>query len=97
VPGPVEVLLLETCLHNIKVHWISPRLYSNCVTDYVIDWLQIQNGKKESSIVSWRADSFVIVDLEANEEYEVSVRAVNEKGYSSRAVTEKTKTETNGK
>jgi hypothetical protein len=86
VPGPVEDLFLEACLHSIKVNWKKPTVNSYCVSHYVIDWLQIQNGKNHSSIISPWYDSFVIENLESYEKYQVSVRAVNEIGDSSVAV-----------
>jgi hypothetical protein len=59
--------------------------------------VKVQNGKNLSSIVSGWRESFVIAELEANEEYEVSVRTVDEKGDSVGFVTKKTKTESKGK
>ena len=54
------------------------------------------SGRNDSSIVSREEDSFVIENLEACIEYEVSVRAMNEKDESTDAVTVNTKTETDG-
>ena len=96
VPGQVEDLTLKTFSHNISVNWKKPFLNSYCVTHYVIYWVHTLSGRNDSSIVSREENSFVIADLEACAEYEVSVRAVNEKGESSDAVTGNTTTETDG-
>jgi hypothetical protein len=55
--------------------------------------VQNRNGKNHSSVVSGQEDSFVIDDVEADGEYEVSIRAVNEKGKSSGVVTVKRETD----
>jgi hypothetical protein len=96
VPAPFG-LFLETSLHKIKVTWEKPIFDSHCFMHYIIDWVQNQNGKYGSSIVSWEAHSFVIENLESFEEYEVSLRAVDENGDSSLSVTGKTKTVPKGK
>jgi hypothetical protein len=90
-------IYFETCLHNIKVGWWRKSLGSYCVTHYAIDWVQIGNGKNQSSIVSVDEQYFVLEDLEGHEQYEVSVRALNEEGNSSDALTIKMKTQANGK
>jgi hypothetical protein len=97
VPGPVELIFFETCPHKIRVEWSTPSFNSYCITHYTIEWIHIISGKNNSSIQSLWVNNFVINDLESYEEYEVSVRAVNEKGESSNAVRRKTKTETKGK
>ena len=96
VPGQVEDLSLKPGSNNITVNWKKPILNSYCVMQYVIYWVKVVNGSNDSSIVSREENSFVIADLEACAEYEVSVRAVNEKGESSDAVTGSTTTETDG-
>jgi len=96
VPDPVEDLSLKPGSHNISVNWKQPILNSYCVTHYVIYWLHAPNGSNNSSIVSSEENSSVIKDLVACVEYEVSVRAVNEKNESKDAVTCKTTTETAG-
>jgi hypothetical protein len=67
------------------------------VSHYVVEWLHKVKGANQSSIVPWWVHNYIIEDLESYEEYEVTVRAVNEKGESSDAVKRKTKTETKGK
>jgi hypothetical protein len=96
VPGQVEDLSLKPGSNNITVNWKKPILNSYCVTHYVIYWVHTLSGRNDSSIVSSEEDSFVIADLEACAEFEVSVRAVNEKNDSSDAVTGNTPTETDG-
>jgi hypothetical protein len=59
--------------------------------------VQIQNGRNQSIILDFVGNYFVIEDFDSNEEYEVSLRAVNEKGESAGSVTGKTKTERKGK
>ena len=96
VPGEVEDLSLEPGSHNISVNWKKPTLNRYCVTHYVIHWVHTKSGSKNSSIVSSEEDSFVIEDLDACVEYEVSIEAVNEENESSDAVTNKNTTETVG-
>jgi hypothetical protein len=96
VPGHIQELSFTPGLHSIIVNWKEPILNTYCVTKYIINWVEIENGNKDFTIVSWEKDSFVIEGLEACVDYEVSVRARNEKGEISDAVTGKTKTETNG-
>jgi hypothetical protein len=96
VPSQVEDLFLKPGSHNIIVNWKKPILNGYCVTQYVIYWVHTVSGSNDSSIVSSEEDSFVIADLDACTEFEVSVRAVNEKGESSDAVTGNTPTETDG-
>jgi hypothetical protein len=92
VPAPVEDLFLESCPHNIKVKWQKTNANRYWDTHYDIAWVQIQNGKNSSSSVLGNEYSFVIENLEADAEYEVSVTAVNCKGEKSSAVTGNTKT-----
>jgi hypothetical protein len=96
VPGQVEELTLTPFSHNIIVNWKKPILDSYCVSHYVIHWVHTLSGSYDSSIVESEEDSFVIEDLDACVEYEVSVTAVNEKTESTDAVTGNTKTETVG-
>ena len=96
VPGQVEDLTLTPYSHDVSVNWNKPILNSYCVTHYVIYWVHTLSGSKDSSIVSSGDNSFVIEDLVACVEYEVSVEAVNEEYESTVAVTRKTTTETVG-
>jgi hypothetical protein len=94
VPGQVGDLSLKPGLQNISVNWSKPNLNSYCVTQYVINWVRI--GSTDNNTVSSQNGSFVIEDLDACVEYEVSVSAVNEKNESSATVTNYTTTETAG-
>ena len=96
VPDQVEDLSLKPGSHNISVKWKKPRFNSYCVTQYVINWVHTLSGSTNSSTVSSEDDSFVIEDLDACVEYNVSVRAVNEKNESQVPVTDKTTTEMAG-
>ena len=95
MPSEVDDLNLTPYSRNISVNWKKPASYSYCAMHYVIHWVHAQSGSKDSSIVSSDI-SFVIGDLDACVEYEVSVIAVNEKNESADAVTSKTTTETVG-
>jgi hypothetical protein len=75
---------------------MKPISDSYCVMQYVIYWVHVLNESSNSSIVMSEEDSYVIRDLVACVEYEVSVRAVNEENDSSDAVTNHTTTETAG-
>jgi hypothetical protein len=96
VPGHIEELSFTPGFHNIIVYWKKPILNTHCVTGYIIEWIDIQNGNDAETIVSWEKDSYVIEDLEACVDYEVSVRAMNQYNQITDAVTGKTKTETKG-
>jgi hypothetical protein len=61
---------------------------------YIIYWWHTLNGNNDSSNVSSEDNSFVTEVLDTCVEYEVSIRAVNEKDKSTNAVTGKTTTET---
>ena len=93
VPGRVENLTLISSPRDINVTWMKPIIDSYFVTLYVIDWVHTLSGSNDSSIVSNEEDSFVIEDLDACVEYEVSVRAMNEEDESTDAVTGNTRTE----
>jgi len=96
VPGHVEDLTLTPFSHNISVHWMRPIEDSYCVTLYVIYWVHGVSGSNGSDNVTSEEGSYVIGDLDACVEYEVSVRAMNEENNSSDAVTNNTATETVG-
>jgi len=96
VPSQVEDLSLEPGSHNITVNWNKPINDSHCVTQYVIYWEHALSGIVNTKTVSSEENFYVIEDLDACAEYEVSVRAVNEKNESTDAVTGKTRTETVG-
>jgi len=96
VPGKVEDLTLTPFSHNIGVHWMRPISDSYCVTHYVINWVHGVRGSNGSGNVTSEEESYVIGDLDACVEYEVSVRAMNEENNSADAVTNNTKTGTVG-
>ena len=95
VASQVEDLSLKPGSHNITVNWNKPINNIYCVTQYVIHWEHAPSGY-DTSIVSSDENYYVIKDLVACVEYEVSVRAENEKNKSTGAVTKKTRTETVG-
>jgi hypothetical protein len=97
VSNEVRVLYLNPGSHNIRVNWKKPNENTYCVTQYAIIWVNLLNGNNESSIVTSEEDSFVIGNLADCVEYEVSVRAVNDKNESSVAVSGSTTTHTVGK
>jgi hypothetical protein len=96
VPGQVEDLSLKPGLHNISVNWSKPNLNSYCVTQCVINWVHTLSGSTDNNRVSSQNGSFVIEDLDACVEYEVSVSAVNEKNESNATVPNYITTETAG-
>ena len=95
-PGQVGTLTLTPSSHNISVNWTKPILNSHCVTQYEIYWEHALSGSNNSHIVSSENDTFVIEELDACVDYNVSVRAENEKNESTDAVTGNTTTETVG-
>jgi hypothetical protein len=96
VPGQVQELTLTPFSHNISVNWKKPNLNSYCVTQYVIYWVHNVSGSNNSDNVSSEEESYVIENLDACVEYNVSVRAVNEENNSKDPVTDNTTTETVG-
>lgn len=96
MPGKVENLTWTSSLNNFNLTWKKPSNNSNCVKHYVISWKHNISGNSASKNSSIKEPFCVIVDLDACVEYEVSVRAVNEKDESTVAVTNAT-TETDGK
>jgi hypothetical protein len=95
-PGKVEGLSLNPGSHNIIVNWEKPTLNSDCVTNYIIEWVNTMSGIGGSQLVSSDQFSYTIEDLDPCEENAVSVKAVNAKGGGADAVTGKTTTETAG-
>jgi len=96
VPIKIQGLSLKAGSHHFSVKWKKPILNSYCVMQYVIYWVHALNGSSNSSIVLSEENSFVVENLDACVEYEVSVRAVNEENESMDVVTGATKTETAG-
>ena len=94
MPGQVGDLNLKPGSCNVSLKWKIPRSNGYCVKHYVIYWLHTLNGNNDNSNVSSEDASLVIEYLEACVEYEVSVRAVNEKNNGTNAVTCKMTTET---
>ena len=93
MPGQVEELTLTPFSHNISVNWKHPTVNDTyCVTRYVIYWVHNISGSIDSRIVGSEVYSFVIEDLDACVDYEVSVRAVNENNENRDAVTGNTRT-----
>jgi hypothetical protein len=96
VPSEVENLDLKPGSHNISVNWKEPRNNSYCVTHYDIYWIHIEGESSGTKTVYDKVDSFVIEDLDACVDYEVSLRALNEEDMSTGVVTGNTTTETAG-
>jgi hypothetical protein len=97
VPGPVEELSLKPGSNNIEVNWKKPTSDSNCVANYIIEWVNpLVSGSEGSHTASSDEFSYNIEDLDACEEYEVSVTVVNVDGEGAEAVTRKATTETAG-
>jgi hypothetical protein len=91
VPGPVVGLSFNPGSDKIIVKWEKPGSNSDCVTNYVIEWVSTVNGSESKNEVT--SDEFyTIEDLDACVEYEVSVTAVNADGNGTKAVTDKTTT-----
>jgi hypothetical protein len=82
--------------HNITVYWKEPILNNYCVTKYVINWKHAVSQSSNHSIVSHEEDFFVIEDVDACVDYNVSVSAQNKKDESTGAVTENMATEAVG-
>jgi hypothetical protein len=95
VAGQVADLTLTPGSHNISVNLNNTILNSNCVSHYVVYWVHTLSENNNSTIVPCEEDSFLIEDLDACVEYEVSVEAVDE-GNMSTVVNGTTRTETVG-
>ncbi|XP_021940595.1 receptor-type tyrosine-protein phosphatase H-like isoform X2 [Zootermopsis nevadensis] len=85
VPGKVEELTLVPSSHNISLTWKKPIIDGNCVKHYVISWKHNINGNSASKNVT-SEEFFVIDGLDACVEYEVSVRAMNDRDENTAAV-----------
>jgi hypothetical protein len=96
VPDKVEELVLKQGSHSIEVNWKKPSSNSDCVTKYIIEWVNNLSGSKDTSSVSSDEFSYTITDLDACVEYEVSVTGVNADDKGAEAVTGKMKTGTAG-
>ena len=79
-----------------SLNWKKPSLNTFCVSHYIIYWDHTENRSNDSSTVSNEDNFFVIEHLGACVEYEVSVRAVNEKNGGKVSVTYSTRTGTAG-
>jgi hypothetical protein len=97
LPGEVEELTLNPGSNNIIVNWKKATVNSYCLMQYVIYWMNKVNGDNDSRRVSSEENSFVIEDLDACVQYEVSIGAVNERNESSGPVIGYTTTHTVGK
>jgi hypothetical protein len=75
-PGPVVGLSFIGGLHSIILNWKKPTLNSDCVTNYIIEWVNTVSGIKGTATVT-SEDTFIIEDLDACVEYAVSVTARN--------------------
>jgi hypothetical protein len=96
VPGQVVDLTLLPSSHGVILGWKKPSSNGDCVTHYAISWRHSGNGNTNSSKTVKDEYSVVIGSLDACVEYEISVRAVNERNESTTTVVNMT-TETDGK
>jgi hypothetical protein len=92
VPGPVVGLSLNPGSGKIIVKWEKPASNSDCVKNYIIEWVNTVSGSEGSYTASSNELTYTIEESEACEEYEISVRAVDAKGDGDDAVHDKTKT-----
>jgi hypothetical protein len=96
VPGGVEELSLYAGSVNIMVNWKKPTLNSDCVTKYIIEWVNTVSGIKGTVTVTSEEDIFIIEDLDACVEYAVSVTARNVINVGDNTVTKQVTTKTAG-
>jgi hypothetical protein len=75
VPGQVEELSLDPGSDCITVNWKKPISNGDCVTEYIIEWVNNLSGREGNITVSKDEFSYNITGLDACVEYEVSVRA----------------------
>jgi hypothetical protein len=93
VPDKVEGLSLNQGSHNIEVNWEKPTLNSDCVANYIIEWVNpLVSGSEGSHTASSDEFSYNIEDLDGCVEYAVSVTAVNADNGRAEAVTLKATT-----
>jgi hypothetical protein len=78
VPGPVVDLDLKPSPHNVSLEWKKPSSDGDCVTRYVISWRHTGSENTNSTDIGKEESSYVIGDLAACVQYEISVSAVNE-------------------
>ncbi|XP_023701529.1 receptor-type tyrosine-protein phosphatase H isoform X4 [Cryptotermes secundus] len=97
VPGEVVDLDLKPNPHNISLQWMKPSNDGDCVTHYVISWRHTGSENTTSIDIGKEEYSFVIGNLDACVEYEISVSAVNDNEEGNiTAVNMKTETEVTG-
>jgi hypothetical protein len=66
---------LDSSSHSIIVIWKKPISNSDCVTEYIIEWVNNLSGREGNITVSKDEFSYTIPGLDACVEYAVSVRA----------------------
>jgi hypothetical protein len=76
VPGKVGLELFQG-LYNKIVDWYGPVSNRDCVTKYIIEWLNTVSGSGGKHELSSDVSSYTIQGLDACVEYAVSVTAVN--------------------
>jgi hypothetical protein len=86
-PGQVEDLSLHASSQSITVLWKKPISNSDCITNYIIEWVNAVSGNKETVSVAREVEFFILEYLDACVEYEVSVTAVNADGVGDNTVT----------
>jgi hypothetical protein len=96
VPGQVEKLVLYAGTRNIMVTWKKPSSNSDCVTNYIIEWVNTVSGIKDTATVRSEEDTVIIEDLDACVQYAVSVTAVYVDNVGDNTVTQQVKTKTAG-
>jgi hypothetical protein len=87
---------LSPCSVSIIINWEKPTSNRYCVKNYNIEWGKNLSASEGNHEVPSDVFSYTIEDLNAFEEYEVSVRAVDVKGEGADAVTDKKATENAG-
>jgi hypothetical protein len=71
----------------VAVFWKKPISNGNCITNYIIEWVNTVSGNKETVSVAREVEFFILENLDACVEYEVSVTAVNADGVGGNTVT----------
>jgi hypothetical protein len=69
---------LKPSPHNVSLEWKKPSNNGDCVIRYAISWRPTGSENTSSTDTGKEDYSFVIGNLDACVEYEISVSAVNE-------------------
>jgi hypothetical protein len=96
-PKKVESLLVTEDSHDLTLNWTKPSESDACIEYFVIEWKSIAYKNSSEGSSNTTEEFFVIEDLEACVDYEVSVTAVDKNKNNSEPEVRNVTTLTDGK